>query len=386
MKLMSTISTKVFANRLIFGSNVKIVDIDWPLYECGILFRYDFANYFSDDESKKRKHKVKCVAIFVWLTFNIIRYLFYAYHSKDGRLPKYLFDVTQDFGTINILVHLPMAISVIFTATTICLFNLSHVNNFKWYAIILTLKSFNNSPFHDRNLQFDCIAIRKRFVRKIKFARIMCYISAKFISITALLLDITSLFVNYKWEHILYFGIIATFLHYLTLSYGAPIFFYSFLYYYIVIEYCKLRLIAFNNYITNFNSELTNRNTLMPITRKLSRIEKILMTHNEICHSIEVYNRFWMWYYFALTYTLIPTNLMCLQQIIVNDDQNLAAQIFVALFLLSSISSHILLNKTVSDVHKLLSNTHISLYKLYTYTDNTTENHIKIKVRLTNQF
>jgi hypothetical protein len=53
---------------------------------------------------------------------------------------------------------------------------------------------------------------------------------------------------------------------------------------------------------------------------ELKTVDKLIEDHNSICLDTNLYNKFWQKYYFALTYTLIPFNLLALQLLFENLD------------------------------------------------------------------
>ncbi len=89
---------------------------------------------------------------------------------------------------------------------------------------------------------------------------------------------------------------------------------YSFLYYFIVCYYCKVRFKSFNNCLKSLLNGKSNS------FLELKTVDKLIEDHNSICLDTNLYNKFWQKYYFALTYTLIPFNLLALQLLFENLD------------------------------------------------------------------
>ncbi len=101
---------------------------------------------------------------------------------------------------------------------------------------------------------------------------------------------------------------------------------------------------------------------------KLSDIEstaRIIREHNNICNDILKYNKFWKSFYFTLTYTIIPINLMLLQQLLL-DDIVFTAFLIYSLVAIIYLFSHIILNLISASVNKSASKSHKFLFKLQT--------------------
>jgi hypothetical protein len=110
---------------------------------------------------------------------------------------------------------------------------------------------------------------------------------------------------------------------------------FSFLYYFIVCYYCKTIFKAFNNSI----KQLFDGKAFL----KYKTIDQLIKDHNSICLDIKLYNKFLQKYYFSLTYTLIPINLILLQ-LILFEDQILPLLCATLSFFLVTIFSHLIFN------------------------------------------
>jgi len=157
-------------------------------------------------------------------------------------------------------------------------------------------------------------------------------------------------------------------------SMGFPILFilsYSFLYYYIVCYYCRMRFRILNNFLV-----LKSANKMF-IKYKL--IDELFQEHNSICNKIVFYNKFWKHYFFAINYALIPFNLLLMQQIIF-EKTNLS--IFMTLFsvLCGSLGSHLMLNSIIASSNKESSKSYKSLHNLFLNFINVINIKRKIKV------
>jgi hypothetical protein len=152
---------------------------------------------------------------------------------------------------------------------------------------------------------YDKIEMRK-FVAKIriikKFIRIGIFCCISFLTLIPI---ITSIVVH-DLEYILKYGVLSGILFYAFSHTVIFISCYSFLYYFIVCYYCKIRFKSFNRKIGANSNKIFIKNEF---------IDALLEEHDQICDTIILYNKFWNKYYFALTYSLIPANLMLIEEI-----------------------------------------------------------------------
>jgi len=110
---------------------------------------------------------------------------------------------------------------------------------------------------------------------------------------------------NYTFYNFIIFGI-SWDLIWIFWCYNACIAAYYFPgYYFITCYYLKFRLNSFEKRVKNF-IKFSNH---LPMRRKLLTIRRLLDDHNEMCHQIDDYNRFWK-KYLTITYSIFIT-LIC---------------------------------------------------------------------------
>ncbi len=91
----------------------------------------------------------------------------------------------------------------------------------------------------------------------------------------------------------------------------------------------------------------------------------IIREHNNICNDILKYDKFWKSFFFALTYTIIPLNLMLLQQLLLDDIMPITVVIY-SLFGIMYLISHIVLNLISASVNKNATKSHKFLFRFQT--------------------
>jgi hypothetical protein len=287
--------------RKLFEPELIINDIDLPLYTYGFFHRQDLNNYF-DTESKRQKQKNKCFIITIWKFFDVIRYALHFKYLKNGRVPFYFFDVIQFLGGITEYFYGIAGISSLLTFRILYLFNFSKSDYFEWLDVIKVVKGIQNM---ETIKIYDKIEMRK-FVKKIriirKFIRIVIFCCISYLTLIPI---ITSMIVH-DLEQILKYGILSGISFYAFSYFVIFIPCYSFLYYFIVCYYCKIRFKSFNRKIGATNNKIFIKNEFF---------DALLEEHNEICETIILYNKFWSKYYFELAYCLIPLNLLLIEEI-----------------------------------------------------------------------
>jgi hypothetical protein len=152
----------------------------------------------------------------------------------------------------------------------------------------------------------------------------------------------------------LFFGILNSIFHVLWMNYAFGIQLYSFLFYFMSCYYFEIRFKILNKNMS--------RNSKLPVY-KLT--ERIIREHNNICNDILKYNKFWKSFYFTLTYTIIPINLMLLQQLLL-DEIVFTAILVYSLAVTTYLFSHIILNLISASVNKNASKSHKFLFKFQT--------------------
>jgi len=131
---------------------------------------------------------------------------------------------------------------------------------------------------------------------------------------------------------------------------------YSFLYYFIVCSYCKIRFKLFNNKI----SKLTT-SRLFFVTKTVS---ELIEEQNNICNDIIIHNKFWRKYSFAMTYSLFPMNLLVLHTLLFEE---LVEYLFILglTFTIPTLVSQFMLDSVTALVNKESSKSYKILFKFY---------------------
>jgi hypothetical protein len=130
----------------------------------------------------------------------------------------------------------------------------------------------------------------------------------------------------------LFFGILNAVFHGLWTNYALGVQIYSFLFYFMPCYYFEIRIKILSNNIS--------RNSKLSVVKLTARI---IREHNNICNNIFEYNKFWKSFYFTLMYTIIPMNLMHLQQLLL-DDIVLTTILIYSMVAIIYLFSHIILN------------------------------------------
>ncbi len=147
---------------------------------------------------------------------------------------------------------------------------------------------------------------------------------------------------------------------------------YSFLYYFIVCYYCKVRFKSFNNYLKSLLNGKSNS------FLELKTVDKLIEDHNSICLDTNLYNKFWQKYYFALTYTLIPFNLLALQLLFENLD--LIPFVITLSISFETMSSFLMFTTITASINSEALKSYKALNKLFSLMSYSTNVGHKVKV------
>jgi hypothetical protein len=123
-------------------------------------------------------------------------------------------------------------------------------------------------------------------------------------------------------------------------------------------------------------------NDVLKNTRKISgsrKVNKLLCEHNRICGQIIDYNKFWKNFYFTINYTLIPMNLMLLQQLLF-EDLMLITFIMNLIFSVGYSLTHFVLNHLTASINREASKSHKYLQKLIIKILSSNDRKRKLKV------
>jgi len=334
-----------------------ISDIDQPLYI------YDISNYLQNVKNGKME-KFKSNALIIFSLLNGIRTVMYPIIFKSRRIPLYYLEIAQYTGGIIQFSRWINAFGAILSIAIVFIFNYSQ--NFEWLQVIQVLKG---SKIMDTFISFD-EKVMKEFISKIKFVRttlkIGIYSTISFISFVAFVI----IFISEDLIDLFKYGIL-TILLYNTFAYiFLFITHYSFLYFYIICYYCRMRIKLFDQFIDRKTGHLF---------LKYSLFNKIIREHCGVCNQITVYNKFWRYYFFAVIYTLIPMNLMLLHQ---NLFEKLNFSVCIAFISVNigCLAMLLMLNIKISSINKEMSKSYKCLNKYYTNTIYLMNTRHKIKV------
>jgi hypothetical protein len=351
------------------ASNSTIPDIDEPLYKHGLIYKHDINNYFYDNKRKK-KQRMKTLALTLWILFNIFRYSFYLIYNKNGRVPLYYFDFAQDIGGIAVLYYGGAIFFSIFGLRIIYLFNFSDSSHYGWLEIIKHIKGLrvSNSNIHLNSFQ-DLYQMRK-FIDKVRILKELMTKGTLFLAFCFVPMSATVMLMHYSLIDSIKYGIFATLLICFWIYYNTSIVFESVLYYYIICVFSKMNL------------KLLNESILMVCKQDFLQfltIDGILKQHNECCNTIEKCNLFWKRYYFALIYTITPTNVIVLHQLLFESVYP-ATRLSLFGFLFISLLSYITLNSITASVHKETKISFKAFQKLYLRMNSSFNPRRKLKV------
>jgi hypothetical protein len=333
--------------------DLVIKDIDSPLYKYLCFYRIDINNYFASDR-QKLVQKIISNILSIYLLICVIRYGILAILIKNRKFSLYYFDFIQYFGEYPEFYYLCTIFCCIFCFRILYIFNHSNSNDYEWIKIIRALndlQSLDSLKIYNKN------AIQK-YVRKIKTFKFFINLCIYSTLTSALFTSITVLFVFFNYSDLISFGLFSAFINLINCYFWFSVAGFSFLYYFIVCFYCKTIFKSFNNSI-KLLFDGKGKAFL-----KYRTIDQLIKDHNSICLDIKLYNKFWQKYYFSLTYTLIPMNLILLQ-LMLFEDQILPLFFVCLLSFLITIGSHLMFNLMTSSINIEASKSYKSLLEMY---------------------
>jgi hypothetical protein len=344
--------------------DLRVKDIDLHLFKYEILNNETIDDIISSGDNMRNK-SYKTYSLIALILFNIIRFIIYIMVSNDGKNPKSYLDFCQYMGGITQFHRLETVLSLILTLAITILFNYSH--NMQWIEIIGILKGLRIM----KNMRNSDLEFWQKFINKIKFVQIIIKL-AVYSSIFFLTLTLVSfVIVSHDLIEIFKYGIIGIITYFLMWFSVLLIISYSFLYFYIVCYYCRMRFRIFNSFL---EIKFANRMFI-----KYKHLGELFREHNSVCNEIIFYNKFWKHYFFAINYTLIPAYLLSLHQAIFVDSNFL---FFMTLFscLSGGLGSHLMLNLLIGSINKESSKSYKSLHNFYLNSINLVNTKHKIKV------
>jgi hypothetical protein len=318
-------------------------------------------------DRQKFVQKIKSNIFSVILLSIVIRYVILLILFKKNRSYIYYFDIVQYFGEFPEFYYLCAMFVSTLSFIIFYIFNHSNINDYEWLQII---KVLNGSQSLDSLKIYNKNEIQE-FIQKIKSFKFFVYISAYSINIFDLLTALAVSYLFFNTSDLIRFGIFSAFIFFITGYCMSIVIIFCFLYYFIICFYCKTMFKSFNYSVRKY---FDGKAFL-----KYKTIDKLIKDHNSICLDIKLYNKFWQKYYFSLTYTLIPINLLMLQ-LILFEEQILPLLFALISFLLGTIGSHFIINLMSASINSEASKLFEALLQMYRKTNSLLNTNRKIKV------
>jgi hypothetical protein len=178
----------------------------------------------------------------IWQIFNTIHWIILIKNYKNESFPLFYSNIIRYVRRITKFYYALDIFGSIISLIIICIFNYSDSNHYKWLEIIEVLKGIQTM---DSIGIYDERAIRK-LITKIKFIKFFIIIVTDFGTIFICLMSLTVLIIFFNSLNIIIGTLNALWL--LIYSFSVlKITTTSFLYYYIVCDYCRMRFKLFNN-------------------------------------------------------------------------------------------------------------------------------------------
>jgi hypothetical protein len=323
-----------------------IEDIDLPLYKYGLIHKQNINNYLVTNKQKKFQ-AFKSYALTAFLLLIIILLLLQLRFYKNPNYPLFSYDLFNYLGGLTQFLYATCLFGVVMSLRLLHLFNYSDESIYKWLDIIKVLKGLENKDL----IGLKNEEIYESFVQRIKFFKFLIEITLKFSAFLTFFLFIGLAFLVSNTIQSLFFGILDAIFHVLWTNYVLSVQLYSFLFYFMSCYYFEIRFKILNNNIS--------RNSKLSVVKLTARI---ISEHNNICNDILKYDKFWKNFYFVLTYTIIPINLMLLQQLLLDDIVFTAILLYLMVVIIYLIS-HIVLNLISASVNKNALKSHKFLFK-----------------------
>jgi hypothetical protein len=348
--------------------DLVIKDIDSPLNKYFYFYRIDIKNCFVSDR-QKFVQKIKSNILSIYLFICIIRYGILTILIKNKVVSHYYYDLIQYFGEFPEFYLLCAIFISILSFRILHIFNHSNSNEYEWINII---KVLNGSQPLD-SLKINNKNEIQKYAQKIKtfkfFLTLCVYSNIGFDFFTATAV----LFLFFNYSDLIKFGLLTAFIYLINSYFWMSVIGFSFLYYFIVCFYCKTIFKLFNNSIKQLFDGKGKA------FLKYKTIDQLIKDHNSICLDIKLCNKFWQKYYFALTYTLIPMDLVILQ-LILFEEQILPLFCVTLSFFLVTIISHLMFNLMTASINSEASKSYKSLLKMYLKTNYLLNTRRKMKV------
>ncbi len=346
-----------------------IKDIDSPLYKYLFFYRIEIRKSFVSDRQKSIQ-KIKSIILSIYLFICIVRY---GIHSlilvNKNIIPVYYLDIVQYYGGIPEFYYFGTIFLLLFCLRIIHILNHSNSKDYEWLKIIKALnelQSFNALKIYNKNET-------QKYVRRIKTLKFITQYVIYSILLFEFLLSFAVLFIFFDLSDLLKYGILSSLIYFFNCYIWFPLIGFSSFYYFIVCYYCKTRFKSFNNYIQLL---LNEKNTAF---LKYKTVDQLINYHNSICSDIKSFNNFWQKYYFSITYTLIPINLLLLQ-LVLFEELLLPLFCVTIIFNFGSMASHLMFNSITASINSEALRTYKSLEKIYLKMNFSLNTRRKLKV------
>jgi hypothetical protein len=251
-------------------------------------------------------------------------------------------------GGIAEFTYLIALLNTVMSLIVIYLFNYSNRSLYKWIDIIKVLKGLQTMDtigIHEKKYM-EMFIVKIRIIKTIMKTTI--YSASIFLSITC----ITILIVFFDSFSNIYFAILNAIFFclwaYSALSYTLI----SFLYFFIVCYYCKMKFKLLNNMIEKRR-----------MFAGIKLVNDVVFEHNSICNEVLFYNKFWKKYLFIMIYALTPINLMLIQLIFFEDLQ-IAALIAAMATVTGLLFTLLMFNLITASINREASKSYKHLLKL----------------------
>ena len=367
-----TTSKRFITNIINDNNNCVIEQLEKNLLKYGLLFNENIyeiirnekqlTNNEINDNKKSSKKFIRYLHLF-WRLFHSIHWSFcfitYLYGSKDS--PKFYFDVINSayLGGIKHYLYSILILVGLMSIITIYTFNFSDPSSYSWLSVLIELKTDNTEIF------FYSLRNKIKILLKIipYYIKLILFLSASS--------GILVMYNAYNLMDFILFGILSDLIFILFIYSLAPVGFYSFLCYYIVCEYIRWKFKSINESFREYSNKFTTN----PIV-----FNHLIHKHNILCKEIHCFNKFWKRFFFNITYTLMPTNLLLLHQIIFGKFDNFVVPYLLETVFVISFSLYLIMCLTNLSINRESKKSFKILFKVNAKTAKSLKQNIKVVI------
>ena len=276
------------------------LNVKQPLNWFWIFYRFDKINE-TIDEKKYFKQKLKFCLQMSILLMCLFQYFILCFGSNENFLFKFCqqYDIYKLMGPAHQLAYLGVFVAILFSMALALLLNHSNSSHYKWFEIIEVL----NECKHFHRIGLNDYKFVDKYLKSIKKMKIILEISLIFIIFCCDSFSVFLVIIGFDLDNLqLCFTTIIWYL--LIFSLAFPTIYYSFLFYYIVYQNCKVRIICLKHYTTLLETEI--------LFFRSDTIEKIIKSSDKILSDIKSHNDFWSNYLQIVYYFMTPFSLITL--------------------------------------------------------------------------